>query len=103
MRVLDRNAAGGGRRIRCEGQVAVAGCTGGAVGAHADPCVEVEVVAARALVGVGHGTALGQAPGAGDGRSEEHTSELQSLMRSAYAVFCLKKKNETEKSKKVIR
>src|SRR3546814_8888849 len=26
-----------------------------------------------------------------DGRSEEHTSELQSLMRSPYAVFCLKK------------
>src|SRR3546814_13025478 len=30
--------------------------------------------------------------GAG-GRSEEHTSELQSLMRISYAVFCLKKKN----------
>src|SRR3546814_1695142 len=31
---------------------------------------------------------------AGDaGRSEEHTSELQSLMRISYAVFCLKKKN----------
>src|SRR3546814_3663770 len=28
-------------------------------------------------------------------RSEEHTSELQSLMRSSYAVFCLKKKNRT--------
>src|SRR3546814_5116439 len=28
-------------------------------------------------------------------RSEEHTSELQSLMRSSYAVFCLKKKNQT--------
>src|SRR3546814_2215030 len=28
-------------------------------------------------------------------RSEEHTSELQSLMRSSYAVFCLKKKSET--------
>src|SRR3546814_5732143 len=28
----------------------------------------------------------------GDGRSEEHTSELQSLMRISYAVFCLKKK-----------
>src|SRR3546814_5226039 len=28
-----------------------------------------------------------------DLRSEEHTSELQSLMRSSYAVFCLKKKN----------
>src|SRR3546814_6592069 len=27
-----------------------------------------------------------------DARSEEHTSELQSLMRSSYAVFCLKKK-----------
>src|SRR3546814_368697 len=27
-----------------------------------------------------------------EGRSEEHTSELQSLMRNAYAVFCLKKK-----------
>src|SRR3546814_962601 len=29
-----------------------------------------------------------------DVRSEEHTSELQSLMRISYAVFCLKKKNE---------
>src|SRR3546814_2515356 len=29
------------------------------------------------------------------GRSEEHTSELQSLMRISYAVFCLKKKNNT--------
>src|SRR3546814_5192430 len=28
-------------------------------------------------------------------RSEEHTSELQSLMRISYAVFCLKKKTET--------
>src|SRR3546814_3297030 len=30
------------------------------------------------------------------GRSEEHTSELQSLMRISYAVFCLKKKKKTE-------
>src|SRR3546814_4740465 len=30
-------------------------------------------------------------------RSEEHTSELQSLMRISYAVFCLKKKNQTQK------
>src|SRR3546814_1280978 len=29
------------------------------------------------------------------GRSEEHTSELQSLMRNSYAVFCLKKKQNT--------
>src|SRR3546814_3851397 len=31
-------------------------------------------------------------------RSEEHTSELQSLMRISYAVFCLKKKNQTQLS-----
>src|SRR3546814_10845821 len=30
-----------------------------------------------------------------DGRSEEHTSELQSLMRISYAVFCLKKKKHS--------
>src|SRR3546814_3398650 len=32
-------------------------------------------------------------------RSEEHTSELQSLMRISYAVFCLKKKNKREKQR----
>src|SRR3546814_3994759 len=35
-----------------------------------------------------------------DDRSEEHTSELQSLMRISYAVFCLKKKKKTNKQKK---
>src|SRR3546814_1047544 len=34
-------------------------------------------------------------------RSEEHTSELQSLMRISYAVFCLKKKNN-KKNKEII-
>src|SRR3546814_3764227 len=33
------------------------------------------------------------------GRSEEHTSELQSLMRISYAVFCLKKKKKNKKNK----
>src|SRR3546814_1353771 len=33
-------------------------------------------------------------PGEKGGRSEEHTSELQSLMRTSYAVFCLKKKKK---------
>src|SRR3546814_11141174 len=33
------------------------------------------------------------------GRSEEHTSELQSLMRISYAVFCLKKKKEKQEQK----
>src|SRR3546814_10479944 len=35
------------------------------------------------------------------GRSEEHTSELQSLMRISYAVFCLKKKKKQEDEKKI--
>src|SRR3546814_2844418 len=35
-------------------------------------------------------------------RSEEHTSELQSLMRISYAVFCLKKKNKKNKQHKPI-
>src|SRR3546814_8652393 len=33
-------------------------------------------------------------------RSEEHTSELQSLMRISYAVFCLKKKKKQKQQKK---
>src|SRR3546814_3517618 len=42
------------------------------------------------------GTAIGMAPHfpGRHGRSEEHTSELQSLMRISYAVFCLKKKRQ---------
>src|SRR3546814_1782133 len=35
--------------------------------------------------------------GLNNSRSEEHTSELQSLMRISYAVFCLKKKNKHHK------
>src|SRR3546814_10874488 len=34
-------------------------------------------------------------------RSEEHTSELQSLMRNSYAVFCLKKKKEKHRTDKI--
>src|SRR3546814_3004449 len=36
------------------------------------------------------------------GRSEEHTSELQSLMRTSYAVFCLKKKTNTGNTKTTV-
>src|SRR3546814_4379221 len=46
---------------------------------------------ALALYGV---LALAAAAWAWGGRSEEHTSELQSLMRISYAVFCLKKKKQ---------
>src|SRR3546814_8637997 len=48
------------------------------------------------LVGnsMGGATAIGVAVDRPDLRSEEHTSELQSLMRISYAVFCLKKKKQ---------
>src|SRR3546814_3816085 len=36
-------------------------------------------------------------------RSEEHTSELQSLMRNSYAVFCLKKKKVHRRKQKMYR
>src|SRR3546814_2165540 len=39
--------------------------------------------------------------GSQDARSEEHTSELQSLMRISYAVFCLKK-NKTHNSERLL-
>src|SRR3546814_6478317 len=53
------------------------------------------------LTSGGPGSGLFRSTDGGDtwqeiqGRSEEHTSELQSLMRISYAVFCLKKKKET--------
>src|SRR3546814_9251649 len=43
--------------------------------------------------------ACGTDPGRIPRRSEEHTSELQSLMRISYAVFCLKKKNKSNTNK----
>src|SRR3546814_5759761 len=46
--------------------------------------------AARSLHGLQNGNQI--AWGCAQSRSEEHTSELQSLMRISYAVFCLKKK-----------
>src|SRR3546814_4347673 len=60
-----------------------------------------EAQAQMALIAGAEGVAGGRAdlglgdepPREGQARSEEHTSELQSLMRNSYAVFCLKKKN----------
>src|SRR3546814_4215612 len=42
-----------------------------------------------------------QLPGDDSDGSEEHTSELQSLMRISYAVFCLKKKKHTDYTQKL--
>src|SRR3546814_2881380 len=43
---------------------------------------------------------ISEAPGRPADRSEEHTSELQSLMRISYAVFCLKKKKNRNHNNK---
>src|SRR3546814_6396968 len=51
--------------------------------------------AAGAIAGLFH-AASAHAQEFADPRSEEHTSELQSLMRISYAVFCLKKKNQNQ-------
>src|SRR3546814_8336514 len=57
----------------------------------------------RNLPGPGTGTATRPAwpepSGSPGDRSEEHTSELQSLMRISYAVFCLKKKKTNKKER----
>src|SRR3546814_4877555 len=47
-------------------------------------------------LGRGQHCLSGRARGDASARSEEHTSELQSLMRISYAVFCLKKKKKTD-------
>src|SRR3546814_5778352 len=51
-----------------------------------------EIRAASSTAASAHATAIPTTR-----RSEEHTSELQSLMRISYAVFCLKKKKNKEK------
>src|SRR3546814_1279095 len=65
-----------GRNLTCRRCRALA-CPSDVVGLHAGRAREVQSLA-QAIAG----------------RSEEHTSELQSLMRISYAVFCLKKKKE---------
>src|SRR3546814_6612277 len=63
-------------------------------GAYRVPLVEDRVAARLAFDGnVPPPMAVHQTQGSS--RSEEHTSELQSLMRSSYAVFCLKKQKNT--------
>src|SRR3546814_8733694 len=55
------------------------------------------ILAVLALAACGGGASLGDDGSGGSlggGRSEEHTSELQSLMRISYAVFCLKNKKQ---------
>src|SRR3546814_4804637 len=66
-------------------------------------CLRITLAAAEDQPFVGreaeiveHEAAVGDRDVGGQQRSEEHTSELQSLMRISYAVFCLKKKRSKE-------
>src|SRR3546814_2331871 len=54
---------------------------------------------AKAATGNAHSEAVFARARAEGARSEEHTSELQSLMRISYAVFCLNKKNKKCKTR----
>src|SRR3546814_7326084 len=65
--------------------------------AHVVPCNLADAEAVNGLIGKAE-AAMGQVDILVNnaGRSEEHTSELQSLMRISYAVFCLKKKHQTK-------
>src|SRR3546814_2702667 len=63
------------------------------------PAHRAHVVSA-ATDGARPGWAAGRDGDRSGSRSEEHTSELQSLMRISYAVFCLKKKNTNTIKKK---
>src|SRR3546814_7026985 len=58
------------------------------------PCINYMAITATTTFNPKHQRAGTQ----GLRRSEEHTSELQSLMRISYAVFCLKKKNRIPKT-----
>src|SRR3546814_8511345 len=75
---------------------------GGGRAAQFAPCLHDDLATARnAKAGQHQGDDEIGPGGAGAeyaGRSEEHTSELQSLMRISYAVFCLKKKKNNEQT-----
>src|SRR3546814_1668676 len=58
--------------------------------------MEKRALADTRLLGHGSGPKARKAARGNDFRSEEHTSELQSLMRISYAVFCLKTKKSTK-------
>src|SRR3546814_7923639 len=68
---------------------------------HRCPANESELHLARRVTNRNDPSYFGDPSGHGSqggyGRSEEHTSELQSLMRISYAVFCLKKKQQLQK------
>src|SRR3546814_2048316 len=77
------------------GVMLAAGIAAAVAVADAEIAVARSVAVGRRTGGGPRGLAAGG--GGGRDRSEEHTSELQSLMRISYAVFCLKKKKKNRK------
>src|SRR3546814_6050291 len=63
------------------------------IGFHSDDEKELGIEPTIASVSFGHERTFILKPKFNRPRSEEHTSELKSLMRNSYAVFCLTKKN----------
>src|SRR3546814_2804775 len=59
---------------------------------------ETVLIPSEAVIRTGERTLVMLAQQGGGYRSEEHTSELQSLMRISYAVFCLKKKKRKKQN-----
>src|SRR3546814_9545348 len=76
--------------FRSQPPLCVGGCQRNRLGANGETVADIFEIAPH------YDATIGQANRRADGeaRSEEHTSELQSLMRTSYAVFCLKKKNK---------
>src|SRR3546814_3604929 len=81
--ILRRQVGEAPRALRVEAEI-----DDGLAGALIEAGLRVDQTVAADLGPLVHDDAFGAV------RSEEHTSELQSLMRISYAVFCLKKKNE---------
>src|SRR3546814_8996334 len=98
--------AGGGRRDRGDGENAGRGRDGladrgdrNAVDGYArQPVGGGDGDGARGALAIAGGRRTGRLAAARGKRSEEHTSELQSLMRISYAVFCLKKTKSMTKN-----
>src|SRR3546814_6825395 len=95
-----------GRTVDVPGDLALTGS--GSADVHRDEAYGAADRAVGAEAGAHAARAAGDAQLAGDRaldhdhqRSEEHTSELQSLMRISYAVFCLKKKNKRKINNKL--
>src|SRR3546814_3904818 len=72
------------------------GARGGKVVRYIKLGVGVKLAKELCLIGDQTGLRLSLGGGKFAGRSEEHTSELQSLMRISYAVFCLKKQTKQQ-------